>query len=79
MAMKQAAIDEILQLPVGERIQLVELIWDSIATSPDDVSVPDEVKRELAARLRELETSPDDSVSWQEVKESIRDGRWRTK
>ena len=77
MAMKQSEIDEILQLPAEERIQLAELIWNSIASTPDALSVSDEVKEELAARLREMNDSPDDSVSWEEVKESIRDGRWR--
>jgi putative addiction module component (TIGR02574 family) len=33
--MKSITLDEILQLPVPERIRIVEAIWDSIADTPE--------------------------------------------
>ena len=42
MPMKETSIAEILELPVQERIDLVELIWDSISAIPNTVSVSDE-------------------------------------
>jgi putative addiction module component (TIGR02574 family) len=47
-----ALLDEILRLPADERLRLVEDIWDSLASSPTDVPVPqwhlDELDRRLA-------------------------------
>jgi len=37
--MKQVFVAEILELPVAERICLVELIWDSIAAVPEAVPI----------------------------------------
>ena len=49
--MKQFSVAEILELPVAERILLVELIWDSIAAVPEAVPVSEELKVELDRRL----------------------------
>jgi putative addiction module component (TIGR02574 family) len=35
--MRALAVSEILELPVAERIRLVEIIWDSIAAVPEAV------------------------------------------
>ncbi|MGH8514507.1 MAG: addiction module protein [Gammaproteobacteria bacterium] len=51
--MKQISIAEILELPVQERIRLVELIWESIAAVPEAVEVTPEIKAELEERLKE--------------------------
>jgi putative addiction module component (TIGR02574 family) len=49
--MKQLSVTRILELPVAERIRLVELIWDSIAALPEAVPVSEELKAELDRRL----------------------------
>jgi len=71
-------VDEILELPVTERIRLVELIWDSIAAVPEAVPVSDELKAELDRRLAEFEANPEAGIPWEEVRERIVQGRWRT-
>ena len=43
--------DNILQLSVSERIQLVEDIWDSILLVPESVELSDKQKEELDRRL----------------------------
>ncbi|MGH9891156.1 MAG: addiction module protein, partial [bacterium] len=50
--MKQISVAEILELPVQERIRLVELIWESIAAVPEAVEVTPEIKAELEERLK---------------------------
>ncbi len=62
--------DEILKLPVQERIQLVQEIWDSIAVTPEQVPVPEWHKRELDRRLDNPDPGP--SLSWEETRERIR-------
>ena len=72
--MRPLPMSEILELPVDERIRLVELIWDSIAAVPETVPVPDELKAELDRRLAEFEANPEAGNPWEEVRERIIQG-----
>ena len=65
----KALLEKILRLPVDERLQLVEDIWDSIAATPEDVPVPDWHKAELDRRLDEPEPGP--NLSWDEVRAKL--------
>ena len=76
--MKHVSVAEILELPVAERIRLVELIWDSIAAVPEAVSISEELKAELDRRLAEFEADPDAGSPWEEVRKRIVQGTWRT-
>lgn len=76
--MKNISIADILQLPVQERIRLVELIWDSVAAVPEAVEISPELKTELEARLAEFEENPDAGFSWEQVKSRLNDGSWRS-
>ena len=72
------SIADILELPVQERIHLVELIWDSVATTPGALSTSPEVMTELETRLAEFEANPEAGHTWSEVKSLLKDGSWRT-
>ncbi|MBY0498595.1 MAG: addiction module protein [Nitrosomonas sp.] len=76
--MKNISIADILQLPVQERIRLVELIWESVAAMPEAVEISPELKAELEARLAEFEENPDAGFSWEQVKSRLNDGSWRS-
>jgi putative addiction module component (TIGR02574 family) len=76
--MNNISITDILQLPVQERIQLVELIWDSVAAVPEAVEVSPELKAELELRMIEFERNPESGYSWDQVKSCLKDGTWRT-
>lgn len=76
--MTNFSVAEILALPVQERINLVELIWESVAAVPQAIEVSPEVKAELAARLVEFERDPEAGYSWDEVKEKLKSGSWRS-
>jgi len=76
--MKDLSVAEILELPVEERIRLVEIIWDSIAAVPEAVVLPDEWKSELERRLTEFEADPEAGSPWDEVRNRIVQGTWRT-
>ena len=71
-AMPRVSIDDILDLPMSERVDLVEAIWDSIADRPETVPVTESQKRELDRRLKALENDPDAGDTWANVKESLR-------
>lgn len=76
--MTNISVAEILALPVQERINLVELIWESVAAVPQAIEVSDEIKSELAARLVEFERNPEAGYSWDQVKEKLKNGSWHS-
>ena len=65
-------IDNFEQMPLAERLLLVEDLWDSIARSCEaDLPVPDWQKAELKRRRQKYIQSPDSAIPWPEVKRSI--------
>jgi len=72
--MKSRLLDEAKALPVSERMELVEAIWDSIADKPDDLPLTADQAAELDRRLLEYQKNPDAGASWDEVRERILKG-----
>ena len=64
--------EDILALPVSERIQLVADIWDTISEAPDQPEFSPALRAMLRKRLADHKANPDDAVSWDEAMESIR-------
>ena len=63
--------NNILELSISERIQLVQDIWDSIAINPEEIPVIDSQKQELDRRLKLFQQNPDKVSKWQEVKQKF--------
>ena len=63
--------EDILKLPVEERLELVSLIWDSIADDAQGMPLSDAEKRLIDDRVRDMDENPDDSISWSEARESL--------
>jgi putative addiction module component (TIGR02574 family) len=61
----KALLDEILRLPVEERLSLLEQVWDSVAADPAKVPVPAWHIEELDRRL--ADPNPE-RLSWDELK-----------
>lgn len=76
--MSQISVADILELPVQERIQLVEVIWESIAAVPHAIEVSPELKTELEVRLADFERNPEAGYSWDQVQAHLKSGSWRT-
>ena len=62
----------IRDLPLNERIQLVEDIWDRIAVEQHSIPVTDKQRRELDNRLKSYELSDDAGVLAADSIERIR-------
>ena len=76
--MNKFSVADILELPVQERIQMVEMIWESIAAFPQAIEVSPELKTDLDARLADFERNPEAGYSWDQVKAHLKNGSWRT-
>ena len=76
--MTQISVADILEMPVQKRIQLVEIIWESIAAVPHAIEVSPELKTELSSRLADFDQNPEAGYSWDQVKTHLKTGSWRT-
>ncbi|CAN5814135.1 addiction module protein [soil metagenome] len=63
----------LFELPVAERLQLVEDLWDSIAADREEAAVPDAVLTELRARKAAFDADPTSGISWDEAKRRLRE------
>jgi putative addiction module component (TIGR02574 family) len=69
LLMSRLAKEDILNLSISERIQLVEDIWDSIVELPEAVVLTD--KRELDNRLDAYHLDPNEGSPWENVRQRI--------
>jgi putative addiction module component (TIGR02574 family) len=65
-------LNEIVALSVEERINLVQDIWDSIAADQACADLTDVQKQELERRTADYETNPDNVLTWEEIRASIK-------
>ncbi|HEY2143832.1 MAG TPA: addiction module protein [Candidatus Udaeobacter sp.] len=65
------AIQDLKRLPVSERIQLVEDLWDSIADDSPVMGLNPEHIAELDRRLDALEAQPKAGTPWEIARERI--------
>ncbi len=62
----------IFDLSPSEKLQLVEDLWDDLASAPEAVPVHDWQKQELARRKANLVKNPASGLAWGEVKQRVR-------
>jgi putative addiction module component (TIGR02574 family) len=63
-------IDDILRLPVDERLAIMEKIWESIQDN-EDTNVPDWHLEILRERFEKHKSSLTEGKSWEEVKRRL--------
>lgn len=71
--MKTLTAADIAQMPLDQRIQLAEDLWDSIAELPESVAVPEWHRQVLEERLQAYHEDPQAGTPWSEVKKAIRE------
>jgi putative addiction module component (TIGR02574 family) len=67
-----ATLNEIATLSIEERINLVQHIWDSIAAEQTCAELTDQQKQELDRRIADHENDPENVMTWEEIKASIK-------
>jgi putative addiction module component (TIGR02574 family) len=61
---------EALQLPVEDRLEIAEAIWESLEAA-EPPSLPDWQQRLLDERIAEDDADPEAGSPWEEVKQRI--------
>ncbi|MFM7180766.1 MAG: addiction module protein [Verrucomicrobiales bacterium] len=64
-------LEKLRSLPVAERLELVEDLWDSIAGESNSVGLSAAHLAELDRRLDRIEESPSEGTSWTTLRERI--------
>jgi len=62
---------QLLRLPLAERIQLVEDLWDSIAADAESLPLPESHREELARRRAAYRDDPARVVPWEQVRDRL--------
>ena len=65
-------LNQIMALSIQDRIRLVQSILDSIAAEQDYLDLTDSQKQELDRRIDDYEANPDNVLTWEEVKASVK-------
>jgi putative addiction module component (TIGR02574 family) len=65
------SIGEIQQLPLGEKLQIMEAIWEDLRLNAEQVPVPKWHKGLLDARREAVEANREEILDWDEVKHSL--------
>ncbi len=71
--MTREDMKELFKLPVKERLELAQALWDSV--DPEDevrlLSLPDWQRSILRDRLADLDRNPGDEQPWDEVRKEL--------
>ncbi len=76
--MSNLTSQQIEQLSVAERIQLVEDIWDSIAATPERLDLTEGQRQELDDRLAAYHRDSNGGSSWAQVKARLQSAKAET-
>ena len=73
--MRLNEIPGIAKLSVAERILLLEDLWESIASEPSSVPVPQSHRDELDKRLADYEKDPGSLLTLEDLRQRVEAGR----
>ncbi len=69
--MTTAEMDNMLRLPVEQRILLVEDVWDSIRPQSKRIPVPESHKQELDRRFEKYKNDPSALLDHQQLRNAL--------
>ncbi|MEX2301689.1 MAG: addiction module protein [Bryobacterales bacterium] len=64
--------DSVFDLSPAEKLQLVEDLWDDLASTPGDIPLHEWQRDELDRRKANLAGNPASGLSWEQVKRNVR-------
>ena len=69
--MSKFSAADVLQLPISERLELVQDIWNSIAEAPDVLELSEDDKHLIDERLQASRQNPGAGSPWAGVRARI--------
>ena len=73
--MSSNLVDTVKSLPLAERIELVDVLWESITREGYEPPLTLEQAAELDRRVDAHRRSPNDVVSWESIKDDLANRR----
>ena len=70
--MNSAELRKLQSLPVGEKLMLVEVLWQSIGQSTDEPEVSEAEKRELDSRWERFEKDPSRALTLEQFRALVK-------
>jgi putative addiction module component (TIGR02574 family) len=64
-------ITEIRELPLHEKLQIIEALWEDLRSRAEAVPVPQWHKDLLDTRRKAIETGQEKILEWDDVKDSL--------
>lgn len=64
---------DIEKLDTEQRLELIEALWESLGPNPDAIPVSEGQQEELDRRLGRMQSDDGAEISWEVVRETIRD------
>ena len=67
-------VAEILKLSKNEKVQLIDVIWESIETENGEIPIPEWQIDEINKRLIDIESGKLETYTWDEVQAFAKEG-----
>jgi putative addiction module component (TIGR02574 family) len=77
LSLQQVSVDirtirqQVKKWPLDKRLELVNALWNDIATSDPELGLAPEQLAELHRRLDADDANPDDTLTWESVKRKL--------
>jgi putative addiction module component (TIGR02574 family) len=69
--MSRVSLEEILDLPAVERVELAQQIWESVVDQPEGLALTPAQRDELERRWQAFQKDPDEGEPWEDVKAAL--------
>lgn len=70
-------LQSVFDLSPAEKLKLVEDLWDDLAANPENVPLHSWQIEELKIRKEKFQNNPDSGLSWEDVKQRVRNNNER--
>lgn len=68
-------ISEAMTLTPFERLELIDQLWNSLATASEDLELTNAQRDELDRRIAEMDANPDSGIPWETVRAELQEPR----
>ncbi len=66
------SIAELKKLPLNEKLQIIEVLWEDLRNQEEAVSVPEWHRKLLDERLKAVEEGREEILEWDDIKHDLR-------